>query len=138
VNLFVDSSGWIGLFAQSDKHHQAAAEAFSALASRAVHLYTSDYIIDETLTYILITYGRSPALQFGDWVLSNSVVDILHVDPSLWEEAWALFQQYEDKIWSFTDCTSFVLMRQRHLYRAFTFDGHFAQAGFQLWPSLPQ
>jgi predicted nucleic acid-binding protein len=52
------------------------------------------------------------------------------------EAAWEMFQAYEDKEWSFTDCTSFVLMQRRQLYLAFSFDYHFKQAGFQLWPTL--
>ena len=47
-----------------------------------------------------------------------------------------MFQRYDDKQWAFTDCTSFVLMRQNNLHRAFAFDYHFAQAGFQLWPGM--
>lgn len=46
-----------------------------------------------------------------------------------------MFQAYEDKQWSSTDCTSFVLMQRRLLYLAFSFDHHFEEAGFQLWPS---
>ncbi len=35
---------------------------------------------------------------------------------------------------SFTDCVSFVLMKRRRLRRVFTFDRHFAAAGFEMWP----
>ena len=33
-----------------------------------------------------------------------------------------------------TDCISFVLMRTLRITRAFSFDRHFAHAGFTLWP----
>jgi len=35
---------------------------------------------------------------------------------------------------SFTDCVSFSLMRRYKLSRVFTFDRHFAAAGFTVWP----
>ncbi|MBI5054401.1 MAG: type II toxin-antitoxin system VapC family toxin, partial [Chloroflexi bacterium] len=41
---------------------------------------------------------------------------------------------YNDKQYSFTDCTSFVVMQKRKLRDAFTFDHHFEQMGFRLWP----
>jgi predicted nucleic acid-binding protein len=34
----------------------------------------------------------------------------------------------------FTDCVSFVLMRKAKIQRAFSFDAHFAEAGFILCP----
>ncbi len=136
MSLFVDSSAWIGLFGDNDKYHQPASRAFSTLTTHPQDLFTSDYVLDETLTHILITYGRSNALKFGRWVLSTPYVEIFRVDELIWQDAWDMFQSYEDKQWAFTDCTSFVLMRQHNLHHAFAFDHHFKQAGFQLWPGM--
>ena len=138
MTLFVDSSAWIGLFGERDKHHQPASRAFTSLSTQPQRLVTSDYIIDETLTHILITYGRHNALRFGRWVLSASFVDKIRIDADVWQGAWEMFQSYDDKQWAFTDCTSFVLMRQHNLHRAFAFDRHFEQAGFQLWPGIDE
>jgi hypothetical protein len=55
---------------------------------------------------------------------------IVHITEELEEEAWKLFKQYTDKDFSFTDCTSFVVMRQFNLTEAFTNDHHFVQMGF--------
>lgn len=134
MKLFVDSSSWIGLFSERDMYHEVAAQAFQAIASLPVHLYTSDYIIDETLTHLTVTYGHNITIQFGQWVLTSPLVHILRVNEQVWQEAWEMFQKYSDKFWSFTDCTSFILMKQQRLYHAFTFDRHFAQAGFIPWP----
>ncbi len=46
------------------------------------------------------------------------------------DAAWQLFVRYHDHVFSFTDCTSFALMRAMSLEEAFTFDrGDFATAG---------
>ena len=37
----------------------------------------------------------------------------------------------QDKNWSVTDCTSFVVMREHNLTEALTADRHFEQAGFK-------
>ncbi|MGH7198974.1 MAG: type II toxin-antitoxin system VapC family toxin [Planctomycetaceae bacterium] len=49
-------------------------------------------------------------------------------------EALGLFEKYADQQVSFTDCVSFVLMRRHHVRAAFTFDRHFAFAGFDVRP----
>jgi predicted nucleic acid-binding protein len=50
-----------------------------------------------------------------------------------WKAAFELFKKYFDKNLSFTDCTSFSLMRRLKLKVAFTFDCHFQQVGFEVW-----
>ncbi len=45
-----------------------------------------------------------------------------------------LFAKFAGQKVSFTDCVSFSLMRRHGLNRAFTFDRHFADAGFELVP----
>jgi uncharacterized protein len=44
-------------------------------------------------------------------------------------EAWDIFQHFIDKEWSFTDCTSRVVMERLGIPRAFAFDDHFGQFG---------
>ncbi len=45
-----------------------------------------------------------------------------------------MFQKHQDKRYSLTDCISFVVMKQKGLKTAMTFDKHFAQAGFIIEP----
>ena len=45
-----------------------------------------------------------------------------------------MFFRYRDKDFSFTDCTSFILMRELKLREALTTDHHFVQAGFAIKP----
>ncbi|OGP28897.1 MAG: twitching motility protein PilT [Deltaproteobacteria bacterium GWA2_57_13] len=43
--------------------------------------------------------------------------------------AWEVFRQYRDKEWSFTDCTSKVIMERLGIAQAFAFDTHFEEFG---------
>jgi predicted nucleic acid-binding protein len=43
------------------------------------------------------------------------------------------FSLVSDKDFSFTDCTSFVLMKKLRIEKAFAFDDHFVQTGFELF-----
>ncbi|MCK5118750.1 MAG: type II toxin-antitoxin system VapC family toxin [Candidatus Latescibacteria bacterium] len=73
-------------------------------------------------------------LSRGLWrkIRATQTVQIIHVTEDLEEEAWELFKHYSDKLFSFTDCTSFVVMRQWNLTEAFTNDHHFEQMGFTI------
>ena len=41
-----------------------------------------------------------------------------------------IFERYDDKDFSFTDCVSFVVMQENGIKEAFAFDEHFNQMGF--------
>ncbi|MEM2936733.1 MAG: hypothetical protein QW231_06120 [Candidatus Bathyarchaeia archaeon] len=56
------------------------------------------------------------------------------VNDDVFDEAWSLFKEFKDKLWSFTDCTSFTVMKRHGLAAAFTFDEHYRQAGFKVLP----
>lgn len=135
TTLFVDTSAWVALFDRTDKYHAVASEAFSSLRSSQLLLVTSDYVIDETLTLLRYRCNHAVAVAFGKWVQTSEIVEIAPINPDLWQAAWRLFEQYDDKAWAFTDCTSFALMRQAELTDAFAFDHHFKQAGFLRWPT---
>ncbi|MCG2727511.1 MAG: PIN domain-containing protein [Candidatus Methanoperedenaceae archaeon] len=93
-------------------------------------IITSDYILDETLTRIRYAVGHREAVERGKEVLASKVVEKLEVGREIFEFAWELFETYEDKRLSFTDCTSFAIMKKRGVERAFSFDRDFEKMGF--------
>jgi predicted nucleic acid-binding protein len=56
---------------------------------------------------------------------------IVPITPSLFDKALQLYERSSDKAWSLTDCASFVVMRERKIIDALSFDHHFEQAGFR-------
>jgi predicted nucleic acid-binding protein len=50
------------------------------------------------------------------------------------KEAFRIFEKYTDKRLSFTDCTSFALMKRLGISKAFAFDEDFLAVGFELVP----
>ena len=50
------------------------------------------------------------------------------------DKARAIFFRYRDKDFSFTDCTSFAVMRELKIHEVLTTDRHFVQMGFTTLP----
>jgi predicted nucleic acid-binding protein len=135
MRLFGDSSAWLAFFDRRQPEHDAVRHTMSALARQNLVIYVTDYIIDETITLVLARVGHAGAVTCGEWLLRSPKVKIVRIEQSQWNEAWAMFRGYRDKRFSFTDCTSFVVMHEHKLVDAFTFDHHFEQMGFQMWPA---
>jgi predicted nucleic acid-binding protein len=102
-DVFMDTAGFLALWDAADAHHQRALRLQSELARKGRRFLTTDYILDETVTLLLVRHSHAAA---------------------------AFFARHDDKKWSFTDCMSFSLMHDLNVRDSFTTDQHFRQAGF--------
>ena|SRR5688572_29345926 len=124
--IFVDSSAWFAVFSRRDKYHALATTTMRLLQEP---LITSDYVVDETLTLLRARGENERALSFGRRVVEGGWARIVSLSEEDFSAAWHVFKQFHDKEWSFTDCTSYVVMERRGIPRAFAFDDHFRQFG---------
>jgi hypothetical protein len=138
MKLFIDSSAYIAFYNERDEKHREA-EGFMNEVKKGVFgpviFYTTDYVFDETVTSVISFTGRKDlALNAGEAIVSSKITRMIKVDYEAFKDAWDLFKKFKDKLWSFTDCTSFTLMKRHRLVTAFTFDEHYRQAGFKKLP----
>jgi hypothetical protein len=129
-HVFVDTNAWIALNSKRDQLHDKAVELNKNLLQTGYRYLTTNFVLDETYTGLSTKVGHFAAVDFGEKIRSARTVQIIHITETLEEEAWKLFKQHSDKEFSFTDCTSFMVMRQLKLTEAFTNDQHFTQMGF--------
>ena len=103
-------------------------------------MVTSDYVLDEVITSLFNRVNFEGALRFVEAILSDAKagqIRLERIDEDRFNFAWLLRNVYRDKPdISFTDLTSFVLMREQEISRAFTGDHHFEMVnlGFEIWP----
>ncbi len=134
--LFVDTWGWIELFAGN----LSVQSLLTASPTSAVRWVTTDYVLDEMITRLYTSSHPSRVEEFCDLVFQASEAGPLKVEtitPERFDEAYRLRRRFRDKPRiSFTDFTSFVVMRELGLRRVITADLHFKQIGmgFQLLP----
>ncbi len=133
--IFVDTSAWYASEVEDDVNHEKARKFLLEIAS-AKHgvAVTTDYVLDETLTLLQSKKGLSVALTFIGKVRKSQSIRTFWVSESIFEKALDIFKKTGESRWSFTDCTSFALMKDLSLSKAFTFDCHFTQVGFQKLP----
>ncbi|CAG0959113.1 MAG: PIN domain-containing protein [Candidatus Methanoperedens sp.] len=135
--IFVDTSAFLALVNEKDANHAEAVHFLEQIKNGRIKvrkIITSDYIIDETLTRIRYSVGHKEAVEWGKDILGSNVVERLEVGIEMFELAWKLFQTYEDKKLSFTDCTSFAIMKKKGIDKAFSFDEDFVRIGFVQLP----
>jgi uncharacterized protein len=135
--LFVDTSAWVAMSDSKDTHHLRAI-TLNQQVTRRYQLVITNYILDETYTLLLMNVGYPSTVNFKhklDFLMQKDILEAIWVTPAIADQAWAIFAQFNvDKRWSFTDCVSFVAMKQRGITEVFTFDHHFSQMGFVCYP----
>ncbi|MDI6758798.1 MAG: PIN domain-containing protein [Candidatus Omnitrophota bacterium] len=129
---FVDTSGWVALFVGNDKYHKKAVSIFEEIKNSKALIYTSDYVVDETITTILARSSHKQSVLAGEALFTSKIIKIIHICPNYLQAAWELYQKYEDKMFSFTDVTSFAIIKDLNIGKAFAFDREFIQAGIEL------
>ncbi|MBI2341077.1 MAG: PIN domain-containing protein [Deltaproteobacteria bacterium] len=130
---FVDSSFFITLADKSDLNHPKAFDFFQTLPQSA-RLFTTNFILDETITRIRTLAGVEMAYQIAQDLLNSKKYRMITVDEQICLKALEKLRKYSDKILSFTDCTSFVVMEQMKIRTALAFDDDFVKVGFQVAP----
>ena len=128
---FADTSFFFALAAKRDRTHEPAVKAFTRLLRLQRPLVTTDYVLDETLTLTKARTSAKVALALLDRIESSPALSIQHITHDRFAAAKAFFRKHADHGYSFTDCTSFVLMHEMEIRDVLTTDGHFAEAGFR-------
>ena len=129
--IFVDTSAWLSYVNRNDAEHRRMKRAFAGCSGRLV---TSNFVFDETVTLCSSRLGHPFALLVGDTLQDANTVALVRVSADDEMRAWALFAERGEKHYSFTDCTSLVLMRRLAITTAASLDADFAREGFALLP----
>lgn len=119
----------------SDPLHAKAATFRDSWLEKGGVLVSTDYVMAETLTLLRMRLGLDAAERWWNIVEPSARLTWEWIDPFRAEKARRWFFRWRDKSFSFTDCASFVVMKERRLRVALTSDRHFAQAGFEVAPA---
>jgi predicted nucleic acid-binding protein len=113
---------------------------FDGLVRASTRLYTSDYVLDETLTLLFKRMGSQlacAAVENLKQAMAKGVLSVERVDWSRFEKTLSMRLKYSDKPdISFTDLSSMVVMEKLAIKAIITADPHFQHVGkiFQIVP----
>ena len=124
--IMLDSSFLIAYHNTKDKNHKQASELMPRIASGEYgKVNITDYIFDETATYLAAKQGLGKAITIGTYLLGAS--ELIGITKNDFEEAWSLFKSQRNTHLSFTDCTIIIAMRANSITKLATFDGDFGK-----------
>ncbi len=127
--VFVDTGGWYALADARDPDHAAARAWFEG---NTLPLVTTDYVFAETITLIRLELGHRVAVQFGEELMRSARTQLVSVTAEDRKAAWQIFKKFKDHKFSFTDCTSFAVMKRLGVKHVLTVDKHFRVMDFLL------
>lgn len=127
TTIFADTSFFVALVNPADQLHWKASRLVDQLEA---HLLTTDYVLVELGNFLRHPKRRTLFLDLEREPCTNSSNIVLPASRSLYGQGKQLYANRPDKLWSLTDCISFVVMQEHGVTEALTADRHFEQAGF--------
>ncbi len=132
MTTFIDTSAFLAIFAADDRYHEAAQATWRTLISDEEILLCNNYILLETLILLQRRLGMDAARSFQSNVLPS--LNIHWIDEQMHERAITSLLAADRRYLSLVDCSAFETMRLYAVVRAFTFDPHYTDRGFEKFP----
>jgi predicted nucleic acid-binding protein len=131
--LFVDTWGWLKIFGHREARHEEVARYYRQFRRDGGDAFTTDYVLDETLTQLFLRLPFEQAMQKYQQIRRARQAEFLDVKwstPSRFGRSVEHRRRYDDKPdISFTDLSSMVVMQEFDLRDVLTGDAHFQHVG---------
>lgn len=126
--ILLDTSYLLAVTLKADSLHERAI-AWSRTIDEP--LVTSAYVLCEFANHLAALPTRSLIAPMVKWARDPANALLVDFDAEMLSKGLALHVSRPDKPWSLTDCFSFLIMKEKGVTKALTWDHHFEQAGFE-------
>jgi predicted nucleic acid-binding protein len=127
--VFVDTSALFAALDEEDLHHQSAVAYWQAAIENLEIHTTTNYVILETTALLQRRLGLESVRNLTEQLLP--ALSVHWVTPEEHELALTTLLVANRRPLSLVDCSSFVVMRAARIRKAFAFDEHFREQGFE-------
>jgi predicted nucleic acid-binding protein len=134
MSVFADTSAFYALLVSNDESHDAVRAAFTSVLGDGRPIWTTSFVIVETIALLQHRIGLAAARDFDEEVLP--AVRVRWVDELLYRLGTERLWREDRRHLSLVDCVSFEFMRVQGLGAALAVDPHFADAGFDVLPRV--
>ena len=126
----IDTSAVYALLDRSDNNHDQAKAILKQLQVEKFIPLLTNYIEAECHALITTKLGAELGRK---WLRENSwPVERAEAEDEI--AAKELIYQYTDKDFTLVDAITFIIMQRLNIQKAFAFDRHFVQMGYQVLP----
>ncbi len=130
-DVFVDTGAFHALLVSNDPFHPAAVKCLQTVRKFQRSLVTTDYVLDESATLLKARGVSAQVSRLFDFVERSRLLAVEWIAEDRFALARDFRIRHNDHSYSFTDCTSFVVMRELEICDALTADRHYREAGFR-------
>jgi predicted nucleic acid-binding protein len=130
--VFIDTSAWVNIVNRDIPLHQQAVEIYTRLLSENVMFVTTGFILAEVHVILRRKIGYATAQEFLQKINDSARVQVVYPGLSTETAAKSILEKYADQDFSLTDAINFAFMHETGITEAFSYDHHFATAGFLL------
>ena len=132
MNVFGDTSALYPLLVKTEAAHEPARGAFARLLETARPIWTTSFVLVETMALLQHRIGIGAARDFDDEIVPT--LRVHWVDEDLYRRGAERLWREDRRRLSLADCVAFEFMKLRGVTTAFAIDPHFEEAGFELMP----
>ena len=129
--IFIDTAAFFALADLSDSMHTEAMRLWALLLAERRPILTSNFVLAEFHALAVRRRGPKIALAALEGILAGGTIVVQAIETDE-RHAMEILRKYTDKAYSMVDAISFAIMARLSILRAFTFDRHFLQHGFEV------
>lgn len=131
-NCFVDTGAFYARYVARDDCHERCIKTWHSLAVAKTAFVTTNFVVSELITLLVYRFDAHKALKAANEIYASQWIEIVSIARQDELSALNLLKQYNDQKFSMTDAVSFVVMHNKKIPCAFSYDHHFKIAGFTL------
>jgi predicted nucleic acid-binding protein len=144
--IFLDTGFIFALVCRRDVNHQRVRAVMDQYRGRDLRklVLTTNHVIEETITLLRSSVHRDVgvahdiAVNVGRQLFAGAFAQIHHATLEEERDAFEYLSSHRDKIYSLTDCLSFVVMEKFGISEAFAVDSDFTHRFTAIPGPLPK
>lgn len=134
--VLIDTSAWMAYYLSDEPDHIRIKSLIKRLINENVSIFTSNDIIDETVTnfiYLKPNLAKKFIEFIGQSIQARDVFQ-LWVDEEIQNQAFELVQKFQEHKLSLSDATSIVLINRFKIESVISLDSDFVKVGISTLP----
>ena len=123
--FIIDSSAFLAMLDAKDKYHHQA-QSFLSKNNNALFCVPVP-IFAETMTLVKARLGSKAAISLGESIFISPLFQLVALPEDEIQTIWIIFKKYDDKGWSYADCSILAVAQYVQIDTIFSFDHHIEQ-----------